>query len=89
VVLGSEAFAQERAGLGQFGGDFGEIPRAQRLAARPALAEILSAPGSRPEKWLKAVDAYGYAQKEVARHEGMHYSYVSRVLCRERSKVKT
>ena len=89
MVLGSEAFAQERAAYGQIGVDFGEIPRQQRLLGRPTLAKILSAPGDRGGKWLKAVDAYGYAQKEVAQHEGMHYSYVSRVLRRERSKVKT
>lgn len=89
AVLGSEVFAQERVAYGQGGGDFMEIPRRQRLAARPALAEILSGEESRIEKWLKAVDVYGYTQKEVARSEGLHYSCVSRVLCRERSKVKT
>lgn len=88
-VLGSEVFAQERAAFGQGNGDFMEIPRRQRLAVRPPLGEILSAAGIRIEKWLKAVDVYGYTQKEVAGHEGLHYSYVSRVLCRERSKVKT
>ena len=66
-----------------------EIPRTQRYADRPGLSEILNGPGGNGEKWLKAVENFGYTQKEVARQMEMHYSYISRVLKRERSKVKT
>lgn len=89
VVLGENEFAEQCRLLSHGEGDITEVPREQRYVNRPSLAEVLSAPGSRAEGWLSAVEEFGYTQKEVARHSGVHYSYVSRMLKRERSKVKT
>lgn len=89
VVLGSEDFAGRCRLLVHREGDINEIPKKQRYSDRPELAAILNGPGPNSEKWIRAVDSFGYTQKEVALLMGMHYSYVSRVLTHERSKVKT
>lgn len=89
IALGDAAFALECRLLAHGDGDTGEIPAFERYAGRPVLPEILDGVGSNGEKWLKAVETFGYTQKEVAGYMGMHYSYISRVLNRERSKVKT
>ena len=89
IVLGDEDFAGRCQLLSQCAGDVNEIPKEQRYADRPELAAILNGPGHQSEKWMRAVDSFGYTQKEVAVLMGMHYSYISRVLTRERSKVKT
>ncbi len=89
MVLGSEDFAGRCRLLAQREGDIGEIPKEQRYADRPELPAILNGPGFNGEKWMLAVDHFGYTQKEVASLMGMHYSYISRVLTLERSKVKT
>lgn len=89
TVLGSEDFAGRCRLLAHRDGDISEIPKKQRYADRPELTAILNGVGPNAEKWMMAVDSFGYTQKEVASLMGMHYSYVSRVLTRERSKVKT
>ncbi|MDO8806561.1 MAG: transposase [Elusimicrobiota bacterium] len=89
VVLGSEDFAGRCRLLAHGEGDLSEIPKEQRYADRPGLSAILNGPGLNSGKWMIAVDRFGYTQKEVASLMGMHYSYISRVLTRERSKVKT
>lgn len=89
IVLGDEDFAGRCRLLAHGEGDVNEIPKEQRYVDRPELSAILNAPGRNGEKWMRAVDCFGYTQKAVAAGMGMHYSYVSRVLARERSKVKT
>jgi len=89
IALGGETFAGRCRLLAHGEGDMAEIPKEQRYCDRPELRSILDGPGRNGEKWMSAVDCYGYTQKAVAAGMGMHYSYVSRVLARERSKVKT
>lgn len=89
IVLGGEDFAGQCRLLAHGEGDITEIPREQRYINRPALCEVLNGSDSKGKKWMKAVEEFGYTQKEVAKQCGVHYSYVSRVLKRERSKVKT
>lgn len=89
VVLGEAEFAGRCRLLAHGEGDITEIPREQRYMNRPELSELLKGDGSKGERWLRAVDEYGYTQKEISRQCGMHYSYISRMLKRERSKVKT
>lgn len=62
-----------------------EIPKVQRYANRPGLAELLSAKemGARNRRIVEAVEKYGYSQKEVADHLGMHYSTISRIASTE------
>jgi putative transposase len=61
-----------------------EIPRADRLAARPALASLLPAAilsdrNLRNAAIIEAHRVHGYSLAEIARHLGLHYSTVSRI----------
>ena len=60
-----------------------EIPRAQRFASRPPLAELFTGFATRADRNARAVTAvrdHGYAMKEVADFLGRHYITVSRAL---------
>lgn len=89
LILGDDDFAARCRLMARGEADPVEVPRRQRYLGRPALGDILNGPGPEGEKWRQAVDAYGYTQNEVAAGAGVHYSWVSRVLAGERSKVKT
>lgn len=89
IVLGGKEFAGQCRLLAHGDGDINEVPREQRYINRPDLAELLGGVEAKGEKWLRAVEEYGYTQKEVAKQCRVHYSYVSKMLKRERSKVKT
>ena len=63
----------------------GEVPRVQRFAGRPDIAAILaeldiSLKSERNRMIRIACEEYGYTMTEVARHLGLHYSTVSKVL---------
>ena len=89
IVLGSREFAGSCRALAHVNADLSEVARAQRYLDRPPLAELLAGGESKGQKWLRAVYEYGYTQKEVARQSGVHCSYVSKTIKRERSQVKT
>ncbi|MEW5906965.1 MAG: transposase [Elusimicrobiota bacterium] len=89
LILGDENFAARCRLMARAVGDLAEIPKEQKHIGRPPLDELLRGPAPNGEKWRLAVDAYGYTQNEVAAGAGVHYSWVSRVLAGERSKVKT
>jgi hypothetical protein len=60
-----------------------EIPKDKGYIGRPGLAELLKGTKGRKEidrKAKEAVERYGYGQKEVADHLGIHYSMVSRMV---------
>jgi DNA-binding NtrC family response regulator len=61
-----------------------EIPRNQRYMNRPALEEIFKNTKERREKRnngiFRAIELWGYNQREVADYLGFHYSTVSRLL---------
>ena len=60
-----------------------EIPRAQRFASRPPLAQLFDGVATRADRNARAVTAvrdHGYAMKEVADFLGRHYVTVSRAL---------
>lgn len=62
-----------------------EIPRVQRLASRPTLAQIFAGVEARADRDAHAVAAvrdHGYAMREVADFLGRHYITVSRALAR-------
>jgi putative transposase len=68
-----------------------EIPKSQRFANRPELdkiftASILRDKGKRDRKIAEAVEEYGYTQRSIADHLGVHFTYVSRIL-HEKGKV--
>lgn len=80
AFLGTEEFSQKlrphlrgRAGVT-------EIPRRQRLAGRPSLAELFSKvqdKTTRDERIYQAVHVHGYTLREVADFLGLYYSTIS------------
>jgi REP element-mobilizing transposase RayT/DNA-binding CsgD family transcriptional regulator len=84
VLLGSDSFAERFASLLEQRPVSREVPRADRLAARPALEALLPAAEStdltrRNAAILRAYLTHGYTLAEIARHLGLHYSTVSRI----------
>jgi len=68
-----------------------EIPKTQRYHKRPGLGQLYSGRvlqnmGRRNERIEQAVEKYGYTQREVADHLGMHFSSISRIM-RERKRM--
>ena len=73
-----------------------EIPRSQRYLSRPSLERLLTdkVSGEKRERdrmIVKAIEGYGYSQKEVADYVGLHYSTISRLVNQSQgtSKDKT
>lgn len=85
VIFGSEAFVQAHGLDNEKTRLLGEVPRVQRFAGRPDIAAIFMEPGlslktERNRLIRIACEEYGYTMTEVARHLGLHYSTVSKVL---------
>jgi predicted XRE-type DNA-binding protein len=62
-----------------------EISKGQRFINRPSLkniftAEVLQSKGASDERIIEAVKKYGYTQKQIADHLGLHFSSVSRIM---------
>ena len=67
--------------------DIPEIPKSQRYANRPGLDKIFSESilkdtRKRDNKIAEAVEKYGYTQRAVSNHLGMHFTYVSQIINR-------
>jgi hypothetical protein len=82
-ILGSEQFAQ-RMLPEVTPAVSSEVPRRERLAARPQLASLLARDMTRDREQRNASivlahRVHGYSLAEIARHLGLHYSTVSRV----------
>ncbi|HEY4485197.1 MAG TPA: transposase [Nitrospiria bacterium] len=87
-LLGADGFVEEVGRYLKKHESVREIPRRQRYLHRPRLAEMFNGEvrvdrRKRDEKIIKAVDAYGYSQKEVADYLEMHYSTISRLVNRK------
>jgi len=92
VILGGEAFVKRLAPLLRERELQREIPRRERLSARPLLEELFAGVKDKEERdarIFQAVVEYGYRLAEVGDHLGLHYSTVSRIVSRQKSKVKT
>lgn len=94
VLLGSNSFAERFRSLLARRPVSPEVPRADRLAARPALEALLPATDSpdRPRRNAAILDAHvshGYTLAEIARHTGLHYSTVFRVAQAAMPQFKT
>lgn len=85
LVLGSPRFMEGLRPLLEGAAPSGEVPKAQRLAHRPTLAEALIKGGwkGRAER-DRAVHQthflYGYSLSEIGRHLGLHYTTISRIV---------
>ena len=89
VLLGSEAFVEKMRLLLEQKDELKEIPRAQRLLHRPSLMVLFTKVIQdnkilRDEAIRKAYLEYGYSMAAIARHAGVHYSTVSKVIKGER-----
>ena len=85
AIVGSEAFVRAYGLYNDNTRLLGEVPRVQRFAGRPDIAAIFTEPGisiktERNRLIRIACEEYGYTMTEVARHLGLHYSTVSKVL---------
>jgi len=87
AILGEEAFVDQLADHLKKHKDIPEISRSQRYAHRPGLNKIfteriLSNKQKRNRKIAAAVEKYGYTQRAIADHLGMHFTYVSQIMNR-------
>jgi len=96
VILGSERFVERLELLLRERASELEIPRRERLAARPPLEELfgeLKDKGERDERIYQALRVYGYTLKQVVKVVGLSYSTGSviakKVAEAQKSKLKT
>jgi putative transposase len=93
TLLGSEEFVGHLAPLLDEHSASTEIPRNQRLAARPSLENLFADVAdkrSRDERICQAIRKYEYLLREVAAYTGLHYSTISVIAQREEnSNIKT
>ncbi|NTW60110.1 MAG: addiction module toxin RelE [Nitrospirae bacterium] len=85
AILGEEAFADKLADHLRKHKDVPEITRSQRFVNRPALdaiftPRVLKDKERRNRKIAEAVEKYGYTQRAIADHLGMHFTYISRIM---------
>jgi REP-associated tyrosine transposase len=89
-LLGREKFIERLVGRARGREKIKEIPRGQRYLGRPSLARLLEVTRGK-EKRNRSVAAavlrHGYSQTEVARHLGLHYSTISRIVENSRNKT--
>lgn len=94
VLLGSDAFAERFRTLLSQRAISREVPRAGRLAGRPTLETMLPRNDLSPLTRRNAAIAdaclvHGYTLAEIARHVGLHYSTVSRIVQASMPQFKT
>ena len=90
VLLGREEFIERFLPLLRGKEGQKEVPRQQRYLKRPGLGEIFLGVEDKKERDEKIIDAvyrYGYNQSEVAKHLGVHYSTISKILKNSRFKT--
>jgi putative transposase len=89
VLLGREEFVEKLGSRLRKQKAIADIPKSQRYANRPRLEKIFSekvlqSKEVRNRKIGEAVEKYGYTQREIADHLGLHFTSVSRIM-RERT----
>jgi putative transposase len=87
MLLGEDDFIDRCKNYLKKHEDIKEIPRSQRFFHRPSLEQLFSNSNDnhkRNRKIQEAIEEYGYSQKAIADHLGMHYASISRIL-----KIKT
>ncbi len=92
-LLGEDDFIEVLIEYARGYEDVEEIPKSQRYVTRPGLdglfiERIISDKRARNRKIVEAINEYGYSQKEVADHLGMHYTSIS-ILFNKTLKLKT
>ena len=85
ILLGGDSYIREMTERLADVRDIAEIPRSQRYADRPSLAEIFRGHGEsdkveRNHLILKAHLEHGYTLKEIADSLDLHYSTISKII---------
>lgn len=84
-ILGSKSFIEKLTPSLKDKSDIKEIPKEQRLAFRPSLNDLfppdeIMKSGDRNEIIQRAHFEYGYTLTEIAKHVGLHYSTIGRIV---------
>lgn len=87
AILGEDDFVDSLVDHLKRHKDIPEIPKSQRYANRPVLEKIftksiLTDKRKRDRKIAEAIEKYGYTQRSIADHIGVHFTYISRILRR-------
>jgi putative transposase len=91
AILGEDDFVDSLVDHLKRHKDIPEIPKSQRYANRPALEKIftrsiLTDKRKRDRKIAEAIEKYGYTQRSIADHLGVHFTYISRILRRREER---
>jgi len=92
VLLGEEEFVQRLEGYVKGYEERTEIPRSQRYLNRPTLKSLFGGnltKAKRDALIKRAVNRYGYSQREIADSVGLHYATVSRLARQGNTTSKT
>lgn len=89
VFLGADIFVEKMRTKVDAEQDLSEVPLQQRRALPMPLAHYSDTIKPRDAAILTAYASGGYSQKEIADHFGLHYSYISRIISREKARNKT
>ncbi len=89
IFLGDKEFIEECKRILDASTDLREIPRSQRYAERPVLAELLNEEIGRDKAQRdRAINhahvTYGYTLKEIADHLRVHYTTVSKIMNKDK-----
>jgi REP element-mobilizing transposase RayT len=87
IVLGNETFLLSVRKLFQEKEDCQEIPKRERYAPRPSLADLFGKSETEAERVVEAYTCYRYTLKEIGDHLGIHYATVSRIIKQSKSGV--
>ena len=82
LILGGERFVESLVGSDQYR-DLPEVPRNQRFLNRPSLEYLFASASDRVSRNKAIYTAHikhGYSQQEIAKHSGMHYSTISKII---------
>ena len=84
-ILGEEDFIERIEDHLRGKKEIPEIPKSQRYMNRPILGklfeeEVIGDKRRRDKRIVEAVEGFGYSQREVADHLGMHFSSISRIM---------
>ena len=86
-ILGEDDFVDSLSDYLKRKKDIPEISKSQRYANRPTLNQIfveclIKENIKRNKKIVEAIEKYGYTQRAIADHLGVHFTYISRILCK-------
>jgi len=87
VYLGNERFVKQMQDKLNVKADLSEIPVAQKRAVAKPLAYYTSRYNNRDKAILEAYSSGTYTMREIGEHVGLHYSRISRVICKAKGKT--